>query len=284
MPTPEQQAPPAQTPQVPDQAPDQAAQLDMQRGSSVRIGDVNGRLMGAYASAFGQVIARIATDEGQVEIDVSPDEVEVIEETKRDPLAEIQKFIDDIPAPDTEHKASMLAYAENLKRARAFVASALPAASGATAQRLAGVDEALTRTSERIETHIASMLDADESAYLSSQPAFATRAVVAQETGFDTLDEEMYETADEPRDWDATVHEDSEILVMEADPAALAADEFLQYAASRVASAPGEVRERYMANVSRHRDERLQRLARAAKAPESTTIDTDDVPVEAIFL
>jgi hypothetical protein len=97
MPTPEPQGAPI----PPDPAPDQAAALDMQRGSSIRIGDVNGRLMGAYAS-FGQVIARVATDEGQVEIDVAPDEVEIVEETKRDPISEIQKFIDGFPEPDPE--------------------------------------------------------------------------------------------------------------------------------------------------------------------------------------
>jgi hypothetical protein len=176
----------------------------------------------------------------------------------------------------------VLAYAENLRRARAFVASALTTSTGATAERLAGIDEALTKASDDASAHLATMVDADDVAYLASQTTFGIREVVAQEGVFDAIDADGFD--EEPRDWEDAIHEDSEILVMEADPAALASDEFLQYAASRMASAPAEARQRYMANVSRHRDERLSRLARATKAQAPAPVtNTDDAPIEALF-
>lgn len=277
-------APAPEAPPMSQEPAQRAAALDAKRGSVVRIGGTTGRMLGAYEE-FGIVIARIATDEGHVDVDVDPDDIEVVEETRRDPLAEIQKYIDDMPAPDTEHKASMLAYAENLKTARAFVVEHIDGA-GSSMERLAGIDEAIAKEQARVEQHIATMGSPDDDMYLASQNEYAAGTVVG--SGGDSLDFDAFEVDEEtPSDWDRAVHEESEILVHEAAIDQLAADTFLTYAATKVASAPTEVKSAFMANVSRHRDARLAAAAKSLKtaSAELEVLDTDidDAFIEAIF-
>lgn len=272
---------PTPTPEgAPPDAEDRASQMDRQRGSSVRIGDVAGRLMGAY-SEYGRVVARIATDEGQVEVDVEPDEAEIIEETRRDPLGEIQQFIDKFPQPDPSKKSSLLAHRENLRRASEFIAREMPTASGSVAQRLAGVDEALAESRKVVDQHIASFVEESDSKYAASQ-AFSMRG--ADGFGGDDLDFDAMQV--ESSDWSTLIHEGSEILVMEASVAHLASDEFTDFALQRVAHAPESVRASYLAKVEAHRDERLARIASESRRQANVKPDTDDtsdVPVEAIF-
>ena len=262
------------------------------KSKRVTIGNVEGVLQGYYESQWGEPMARVALDNGQIS-DLPASEIQEIATAVSEPVEDIQKFIDSFPEVNDQRKSTVHKRITHLQAARNRIGRAM----------LSDIDQRQRLALDAMDVHLHNELadrkdqvrnfhdDADVE-YLKSQPQFGIEVVEQESMGHGQnsgyfLNDESADLAEEVENtnFDNVVSEDSAIMVSELPEATLNdMGQVHQLAASyinqRTASLPeitrSEIRGRFVEAVLEERDQRIKELSSESDDEpdnETTTID-----------
>jgi hypothetical protein len=277
--------------------PDSETAMSMPSGVSarVKVGHVEGTLQGYYKGQWGEPMARVALDNGQVR-ELPASEVQEIATAVDEPVEQVEQFINSFPEVDEQRQSSIEKRVAHINAARNRI-STLMHSGIEDRQRLAldAMDVQLHKELADRKNQVRHFHNDADLEYLAEQPKFDIQVAEQESIGHGHkspyfLDDE---TADQNAevantDFDTVVSEDSAIMVSELPASTLgdlgqvhqmAAKYIDQRTAGLGDAKRSELRGRFVEAVL---DEREKRLAELNSEPDDEPDTETPIDVSAV--